>query len=90
MTKIKEALISGENKGRRLIQVTLSMIGVLVSHGGTLPGYTPAVMSAERVELQAAFWAPWPTALVIYLGVFGVGLTAWANWKPDAPVGLPK
>jgi hypothetical protein len=90
MTKIKEALISGENKGRRLAQVALAMIGVVVTHGGTLPGYTEAVMTDERVVIVPAYWDAGPTLVVIYLAVLGVGLTAWMNWKPDATVGLPK
>lgn len=93
MTKIKEALTSGEKKGRRLAQVALAMIGVLASHGGTLPGYHPAVYSVtetSREIVRAAFWDPVPTLIVAVLGVIAVGLVSWMNWTPDATVGLPK
>lgn len=86
LTEAKDAIIGGDNKGRRFVQVALAMVGVLMANGKTMPGYTPAVYSVEhgmRALVTEAYWAPWPTLFISYLGVIAVGLTAWANWKPN-------
>ncbi len=72
--------------GKRLVAVLLAMIGVITTHEGTLPGYTPAVYETVfdvRTLVSAGHWEDWPNMTVIALGVIAVGLTTWSSWKSN-------
>ncbi len=75
------------NKGsKRLVAVLLAMIGVITTHEGTLPGYTAPVFETfnnVRTLVAPGYWEPWPTLVVIALGVAGVMLTTWSSWKSN-------
>ena len=67
----------------------LAMGGVMATHEGTLPGYTPGVyivQAGERIEVMAGYWEEGPVLVAIGIGIAIVGLTTLLDWgKKSVP-----
>lgn len=89
MVEAIKRTIQNHSVGARFIGAILAMGGVMATHEGTIPGYTPGVYivsAGERVMIMAGYWEEGPVLVAIALGIAIVGLTTLADWgKKGAP-----